>query len=69
MPEDLGLARSASLPSPAALDDARLRSERRALRDCLERSGQNVSRVRPEVLDAGYVQARARRRRLMGRER
>ena len=30
--------------------------------------GQNVSRVSAERLDAGYVQARARRRRLMGRE-
>jgi transcriptional regulator of acetoin/glycerol metabolism len=30
---------------PAALDDARMRSERLALRDCLDRSGQNVSRA------------------------
>jgi len=30
--------------------------------------GQNVGLVSPTVLDAGYVQARARRRRLIGRE-
>jgi len=45
MPEDLGLGRSASLMAPAALDDARLRTERSALRECLDRSGQNVSRA------------------------
>jgi DNA-binding NtrC family response regulator len=45
MPEDLGLSRSINLQSSVALDDARTNSERRALRDCLERSGQNVSRA------------------------
>jgi len=45
MPEDLGLGRSASLMAPAALDDARMRTERSALRECLDRSGQNVSRA------------------------
>ena len=45
MPEDLGLARPSAAPVPAALDDTRQRSERRALRECLDRSGQNVSRA------------------------
>jgi len=45
MPEDLGLGHSSSLMAPAALDDARLRTERSALRECLDRSGQNVSRA------------------------
>lgn len=44
-PDDLGLTRSIPAPMPAALDDARMRSERIALRDCLDRSGQNVSRA------------------------
>jgi transcriptional regulator with PAS, ATPase and Fis domain len=44
MPEDLGLARGINVPQPA-LDDMRQRSERRALRECLDRSGQNVSRA------------------------
>ncbi|MGO4476226.1 sigma 54-interacting transcriptional regulator [Massilia sp. 2TAF26] len=44
-PEDLGLSRGIPAPTPAALDDARMRSERVALRDCLDRSGQNVSRA------------------------
>jgi len=44
MPEDLGLSVGIAVP-PAALDDTRLRSERRALRECLDRSGQNVSRA------------------------
>jgi DNA-binding NtrC family response regulator len=44
-PEDLGLAGSVNLHNPAALDDARMRSERSALRECLDRSGQNVSRA------------------------
>jgi DNA-binding NtrC family response regulator len=43
-PEDLGLTRGIVV-SPPALDDARMRSERSALRDCLDRSGQNVSRA------------------------
>jgi DNA-binding NtrC family response regulator len=42
-PDDLGLSRG--IPMPAALDDTRMRSERSALRDCLDRSGQNVSRA------------------------
>ena len=45
MPEDLGLTRGIHMPAPAALDDTRMRSERRALRECLDRSGQNVSRA------------------------
>jgi len=45
MPEDLGLGASRPIMAPAALDDARLRSERSALRECLDRSGQNVSRA------------------------
>jgi len=44
-PDDLGLSRGIPAPTPAALDDARMRSERVALRDCLDRSGQNVSRA------------------------
>ena len=45
MPEDLGLGHGSANLAPAALDDARLRSERSALRECLDRSGQNVSRA------------------------
>jgi DNA-binding NtrC family response regulator len=45
MPEDLGLLRGMAAAAPAVLDDTRLRSERRALRECLDRSGQNVSRA------------------------
>ncbi len=44
-PEDLGLTRGIPAPQQAALGDARDRSERTALRDCLDRSGQNVSRA------------------------
>jgi DNA-binding NtrC family response regulator len=45
MPEDLGLTRGIMVPASAALDDTRMRSERRALRECLDRSGHNVSRA------------------------
>jgi DNA-binding NtrC family response regulator len=47
MPEDLGLGHGhgSAVTAPAALDDARLRTERSALRECLDRSGQNVSRA------------------------
>jgi DNA-binding NtrC family response regulator len=45
MPDDLGLTRGIAMPTPAALDDTRMRSERRALRECLDRSGHNVSRA------------------------
>jgi DNA-binding NtrC family response regulator len=45
MPDDLGLTRGIAVPTPAALDDTRMRSERRALRECLDRSGHNVSRA------------------------
>jgi len=45
MPDDLGLTRGIAMPAPAALDDTRMRSERRALRECLDRSGHNVSRA------------------------
>jgi DNA-binding NtrC family response regulator len=46
-PEDLGLGPGNGAPiiAPAVLDDARLRTERSALRECLDRSGQNVSRA------------------------
>ena len=43
-PDDLGLSRAIHV-APPVLDDARMRSERLALRDCLDRSGQNVSRA------------------------
>jgi len=49
MPEDLGLGQSSAAMAPAALDDARLRTERSALRECLDRSGQNVSRAAREL--------------------
>jgi DNA-binding NtrC family response regulator len=42
-PQDLGL--EAPLVMTAALDDVRARTERLALRECLQRSGQNVSRA------------------------
>jgi DNA-binding NtrC family response regulator len=42
-PQDLGL--DAPLAMTAALDDVRARTERLALRECLQRSGQNVSRA------------------------
>ncbi|QJE02351.1 sigma-54-dependent Fis family transcriptional regulator [Massilia forsythiae] len=45
MPEDLGLGGGHAQAAPAALDDARMRTERSALRECLDRSGQNVSRA------------------------
>ncbi|WP_230027824.1 sigma-54-dependent Fis family transcriptional regulator [Massilia sp. Bi118] len=48
-PEDMGLAHSIAIQPPAALDDTRMRSERSALRDCLDRSGQNVSRAAREL--------------------
>jgi DNA-binding NtrC family response regulator len=44
-PEDLGLAPGVVVSAPAVLDDARTRSERSALRACLDRSGHNVSRA------------------------
>jgi DNA-binding NtrC family response regulator len=42
-PQDLGLEQS--LVMTAALDDVRARTERIALRECLQRSGRNVSRA------------------------
>jgi DNA-binding NtrC family response regulator len=42
-PQDLGL--ESTLVMPAALDDVRARTERLALRECLQRSGRNVSRA------------------------
>ncbi|WEM99423.1 helix-turn-helix domain-containing protein [Telluria mixta] len=42
-PQDLGL--DVPLVLTAALDDIRARTERLALRECLQRSGQNVSRA------------------------
>jgi len=44
-PQDLGLDAAAAIPSPAALDDTRMRSESAAVRECLLRSGRNVSRA------------------------
>jgi DNA-binding NtrC family response regulator len=46
-PQDLGL--DTPLVMPAALDDVRARTERLALRECLQRSGQNVSRAAREL--------------------
>ena len=46
-PQDLGL--EAPPVAPAALDDVRARSERLALRECLQRSGRNVSRAAREL--------------------
>jgi len=48
-PEDLGLACGIVISSAAASEDARARSESGALRDCLDRSGQNVSRAAREL--------------------
>jgi DNA-binding NtrC family response regulator len=48
-PEDLGLEPFAASAQVAALDDVRERSERSTLRDCLERSGQNVSLAAREL--------------------
>jgi DNA-binding NtrC family response regulator len=45
MPDDLGLAHGIAIPPAAALDDTRQRSERRVLRESLDRSGHNVSRA------------------------
>jgi len=44
-PLDLGLEAAAPMPGQAALDDVRARTERLALRECLVRTGQNVSRA------------------------
>ena len=44
-PQDLGLEVAAPMPGQAALDDVRARTERLALRECLLRTGQNVSRA------------------------
>jgi DNA-binding NtrC family response regulator len=44
-PQDLGLEPAAPTPGQAALDDVRARTERLALRECLLRTGQNVSRA------------------------
>jgi len=41
--EDLGLEQGKAIPTPAALDEARMRSERSALNESLDRSGRNVS--------------------------
>jgi DNA-binding NtrC family response regulator len=41
--EDLGLEQGKSILAPAALDEARMRSERSALNESLDRSGRNVS--------------------------
>jgi DNA-binding NtrC family response regulator len=44
-PQDLGLELATPMPTHAALDDVRARTERLALRECLLRTGQNVSRA------------------------
>jgi DNA-binding NtrC family response regulator len=44
-PEDLGLTRGIPAPTPAGWTTPASRSERTALRDCLDRSGHNVSRA------------------------
>jgi DNA-binding NtrC family response regulator len=44
-PQDLGLELDTPMPTQAALDDVRARTERLALRECLLRTGQNVSRA------------------------
>jgi DNA-binding NtrC family response regulator len=44
-PQDLGLADAAEPGQAAALEDARQRSELLAIRACLDRAGQNVSRA------------------------
>jgi DNA-binding NtrC family response regulator len=48
-PADLDLDAVGSLAGPTALDDARTRTERAALRECLARNGQNVSRAAREL--------------------
>ena len=48
-PDDLGLGSAAASAHVAALDDVRERSERSTLRDCLDRSGQNVSLAAREL--------------------
>jgi DNA-binding NtrC family response regulator len=47
-PEDLDLTADTPVPSPA-LDDSRVRGERSALRECLDRSSQNVSLAAREL--------------------
>jgi DNA-binding NtrC family response regulator len=47
-PEDLDLAPQENT-APAALDESRVRGERSALRECLERSSQNVSLAAREL--------------------
>jgi DNA-binding NtrC family response regulator len=44
-PADMGLDGAGPAPGPAALNDARARTERLALRECLQRSGHNISRA------------------------
>jgi DNA-binding NtrC family response regulator len=44
-PQDLGLETASPIMAQAALDDVRARTERLALRECLLRTGQNVSRA------------------------
>ncbi|WP_082577086.1 MULTISPECIES: sigma-54 dependent transcriptional regulator [unclassified Massilia] len=47
MPQDLGL--ESARVTTSALDDVRARTERLALRECLQRSGRNVSRAAREL--------------------
>lgn len=45
MPEDLGLEQNGAILLPPALDEARMRTERTALSESLDRTGQNVSKA------------------------
>lgn len=46
---DLGFDDPADAPTPPALDDTRMHSERTAIRTCLDRAGQNISRAAREL--------------------
>lgn len=46
---DLGFDDPADAPAPPALDDTRMHSERTAIRTCLDRAGQNISRAAREL--------------------
>jgi DNA-binding NtrC family response regulator len=48
-PEDLGFSPGCVIPAAAGTNDTHMHSERRALHDCLVRSGQNVSRAAREL--------------------
>lgn len=46
---DLGFDDPADAPTPPALDDTLMHSERTAIRICLDRTGQNISRAAREL--------------------